>query len=124
MNAIWLFAASGAALVLFLAHVIAGGRVYVRPLMGMTEMPELIRWMGYMAWHTASFGMAALCFVYAYLALSGGPIELAYAATLYSLGCALVPLYIAVTGHRMFFRLPAIYGFGTIAVFGTLGHGI
>lgn len=124
MNSIWLFAASGAALVLFLVHVIAGGRAYVRPLMGMTELPELIRWMGYMAWHTASFGMIALSAAFAYLAVYGGPIELAVAATLYSVGCALVPLYIAILANRIFFRLPAIYGFGLIAGFGALGMGL
>lgn len=124
MNSIWLFAASGAALVLLLVHVVAGGRAYVRPLMGMTDLPELIRWMGYMAWHSASVGMAALCATYAYLAVYGGPIELAVAATLYSVGSALVPLYIAIFGNRIFFRLPAIYGFGAIAVFGALGIGI
>ncbi|GAA6156918.1 MAG: hypothetical protein R8J41_00430 [Alphaproteobacteria bacterium] len=121
MNSIWLFAASGAALVLFLVHVIAGGRAYVRPLMAQPDLPDMIRWMSYMAWHSASVGMAALCLTYGYLAIYGGPIELAVAATLYSVGSALVPLYIAIFGHGMFFRLPAIYGFGTIAAFGALG---
>lgn len=67
MNSIWLFAASGAALVLFLVHVIAGGRAYVRPLMAQPDLPDMIRWMSYMAWHSASVGMAALCLTYGYL---------------------------------------------------------
>lgn len=124
MNSLWLFAASGAALLLFLVHVIAGGRAYVRPLMTLHELPELIRWMGYMAWHSASVGMLALCAAFAYLGIYDGPIELAVAATLYSIGSALVPLYIAIFGNRIFFRLPAIYGFGAIAAFGALGIGL
>jgi hypothetical protein len=76
-----------AALVTFLAHLIAGGKEIARPLLDCRGLDAVSKYTAYYCWHIVTWTLASMTGFYAAAAVLPAQRPLALAATVLAVGC-------------------------------------
>lgn len=113
-------AAALAVFATILVHVLIGGRLYVRPLLA-ADLPDPLKWMGYMTWHVGTAAFVLICAGFAAAAVSPAHTILALAATLLTGSFVLVAVGTSLRSGLPFQRFPVIPLFGVVTLLGAAG---
>jgi len=86
---IWFLAAGLLSLGLCLLHIIGGGKVAARPLLGLGGLNPVAKYTNYYCWHIVTIIIAGLGIMYLFAAYAESAHELAVAASLFALSFSL-----------------------------------
>jgi hypothetical protein len=120
-STLFFWAASAFSAFCFAAHVFAGGKMFVAPLMQNTTIDPTIKALSYVSWHCVSLLFASFAVTFAFVALKPQNVSLAAVASLMSGATTIMIFAIALRGHNVMLKLPAVYFFGLIALLGSIG---
>ena len=105
----------------FAAHIFAGGKMFVAPIMQNKTIDPTIKSLSYVSWHCVSLLFATFAVTFAFVALNPQNVELALVASLMSGAITIMIISIALRGHHVMLKLPAVYFFGLISLLGSIG---
>lgn len=120
MNSYFLVAAILSAGVLA-AHVVGGGRFYVRPLLAARDLHPVPKHVHYYCWHLVTMVLAAMAAGFGQAAVEPGARDVAVLLTLLAAGFTLWSLALVTWKRQPFLRMPQWALLGPVAVAGGLG---
>ena len=121
MDQFLVWAAAALSIGAVVAHVIVGGRTFVRPLLA-SELPPQQLWTAYFAWHVATltFSLVAVGFVAG--AVSADLSAAATLSTVVAIAITLIGLLICIRARLSPLTFAPVLVYSVVAVFGVLSE--
>lgn len=91
------------------------------PPLAQAGLEDEVVWLHHFSWHVGSVAIVLMVGMYFYASVRPGNLALAVAATLMSIGFALLGIGMAVFGSDVLWGTPAPYVWSLIALLGLLG---
>ena len=103
------------------AHVIAGGRFYVRPLLAAPDLHPVPKYVHYYCWHLVTMMLAAMAIGFGLAAVDPGARDLAVLMTVLASGFSVWSLGLVLWKRQKPLQMPQWALFTPVAIFGILG---
>lgn len=120
MNASFAVAAALSAAVC-IAHVVAGGKFYVRPLLAATALHPVPRFVHYYCWHIVTMVLVAMAAGFGRAAVDPGAADVALLMTVLASGFSVWSLALVLWKRQRLLQMPQWALFVPVAIFGILG---
>lgn len=103
------------------AHIVAGGRFYVRPLLAATGLHPVPRFVHYYCWHLVTMVLAAMAVGFGRAAIDPGAADVALLLTVLSSSFSAWSLALVLWKRQRLLQMPQWALFAPVAIFGILG---
>ncbi|MEM7016091.1 MAG: hypothetical protein AAF512_01980 [Pseudomonadota bacterium] len=100
-------------------HVVLGGPVFVASIID-SNLPEVVRWLGYFTWHTGTVTFLVMALAFGYAAIKDNTAVAVFAA-LIAMGMGILGLGVTIWGSPAMWGTPAPYAFSLIGLVGFAG---